>query len=40
MKRDLAERLGRNARRKAEEYRVEGIVKRYEELFKSKLLSG
>ena len=33
MNHDLAERLGRNARRKAEEYRVERIVKLYEELF-------
>jgi glycosyltransferase involved in cell wall biosynthesis len=33
MNHDLAERLGRNAHRKAEEYRVERIVKLYEELF-------
>ena len=36
--RDLAERIGRNARRKAEEYRVERIVKLYEELFEYALL--
>jgi len=34
MNRDLAERLGRNARKTAEEYRVERVVKLYEELFK------
>ena len=33
MNRDLAERLGKNARRKAEEYRIKRIVKLYEELF-------
>ena len=33
MDHDLAERLGRNARRKAEEYKVERIVKLYEKLF-------
>jgi glycosyltransferase involved in cell wall biosynthesis len=32
--RELAKRLGRNARRKAEEYRIERKVKLYEELFK------